>query len=83
MEAKIEIHIGKDSVIIEGSESFVKEQADLFYDYCSNPPTLEDEDATSIDSEHLIPKGGHLLPTMCETFMLNFLHQNLRNQLWC
>jgi hypothetical protein len=60
MDAKVQIQIAGNSVTVEGSEQFVKDQIDVFYEFCSSDSSEEVSDASSLETTHMTPKSAQI-----------------------
>lgn len=61
METKIELRIGNNSILVQGTEEFIREQIDIFYDFCESrlPSDISDSD-TVLEETNMTPKSDYL-----------------------
>lgn len=73
METKIELKIGNNTILIQGTEEFIREQIDIFYDFCnSNLPNDESEPDTILEETNMTPKTDHLQTENARDFYAQF-----------
>ncbi|MBI5953475.1 MAG: hypothetical protein HY865_17615 [Chloroflexi bacterium] len=59
MDTKVELHFGNNFISVLGSEEFVREQIDIFYDYFDkNANLIPEENDTVLEDLNMTPKTG-------------------------